>query len=94
MTRRSGGVVCRHVDDLDAVFKSDTCDDLGQLICAFQPSPQRVSTYTRGANQKKLAHEAGSRIAEALSANRFVPPQSGVKPVRDKATKNRKEIKR
>ena len=24
VTRRSGGVVCRHFDDLDAVFKSDT----------------------------------------------------------------------
>ncbi len=36
VTRRSGGVVCRH---LDAVFKSDTCDDLRQLICAFQPPP-------------------------------------------------------
>jgi ABC-type sulfate/molybdate transport systems ATPase subunit len=39
VTRRSGGVVCRHFDDLDAVFKSDTCDDLRQLICAFQPPP-------------------------------------------------------
>jgi hypothetical protein len=35
VTRRLGGVVCRHFDDLDAVFKSDTCDDLRQLICAF-----------------------------------------------------------
>src|SRR5882724_5527187 len=39
VTRRSGGVVCRHLDDLDAVLKSDTCDDLRQLICSFQPSP-------------------------------------------------------
>ncbi|GLR97861.1 hypothetical protein GCM10007858_55030 [Bradyrhizobium liaoningense] len=37
VTRRSGGVVFRHLDDLDAVFESDTCDDLRQLICAFQP---------------------------------------------------------
>ncbi len=37
VTRRSGGVVCRHVDDLDAVLEFDTCDDLRQLICAFQP---------------------------------------------------------
>jgi len=28
--RRSGGVVFRHVDDLDAVVESDTCDELGQ----------------------------------------------------------------
>ncbi|WP_211434801.1 hypothetical protein, partial [Bradyrhizobium diazoefficiens] len=25
VTRRSGGVVFRHLDDLDAVFESDTC---------------------------------------------------------------------
>ena len=39
VTRRSGGVVCRQFDDLDAIFKFDTCDDLRQLICAFQPPP-------------------------------------------------------
>jgi uncharacterized protein len=39
VTRRSGGVVCRHLDDLDAVRKSDTCDDLRQLICSSQPAP-------------------------------------------------------
>ena len=39
VTRRSGGVGCRHFDDLDAIFKSDTCDDLGQVICAFELSP-------------------------------------------------------
>ena len=39
VTRRSGGVVCRHFDDLDAVLESDTGDDLRQLICAFQPAP-------------------------------------------------------
>ena len=32
---RSGGVVCRHFEDLDAVFESDTCDNLRQVICAF-----------------------------------------------------------
>ncbi|MHC2582361.1 hypothetical protein ACVI1J_005460 [Bradyrhizobium diazoefficiens] len=32
VTRRSGGVVFRHLDDLDAVFESDTCADLRQLI--------------------------------------------------------------
>ncbi len=39
VTRRSGGVICRQFDDLDAIFKFDTCDDLRQLICAFQPPP-------------------------------------------------------
>jgi hypothetical protein len=34
---RSSGVVCRRFEDLDAVFESDTCDNLGQVICAFQP---------------------------------------------------------
>lgn len=33
VTRRSGGVVCRHVDDLDALVESDTCNHLRQLIC-------------------------------------------------------------
>jgi|SRR5450755_2790405 hypothetical protein len=36
---RSGGVVCRRFEDLEAVFESDTCDNLGQVICAFQPPP-------------------------------------------------------
>ena len=36
---RSGGVVCRRFEYLDAVFESDTCDNLGQVICAFQPPP-------------------------------------------------------
>jgi hypothetical protein len=35
VTRRSGGVVCRHLDDLDAVVESGTCDELGQLICVL-----------------------------------------------------------
>jgi hypothetical protein len=39
VTRRSGGVVCRHADDLDAIVESDTCDHLRQLICAFEPPP-------------------------------------------------------
>jgi len=39
VTRRSGGVGCRHFDDLDAVLESDTCDDLGQVICTFESSP-------------------------------------------------------
>ena len=36
---RSGGMVCRRFEDFDAVFESDTCDNLGQVICAFQPPP-------------------------------------------------------
>jgi hypothetical protein len=36
---RSGGVVYRRFEDLDAVFESDTCDNLRQVICAFQPPP-------------------------------------------------------
>ncbi len=39
VTRRSGGVVCRRFDDLDAILESDTSDDLRQLICTFQPPP-------------------------------------------------------
>jgi hypothetical protein len=39
VTRRSGGVGCRHFDDLDSVLESDTCDDLGQVICTFESSP-------------------------------------------------------
>jgi hypothetical protein len=39
VTRRSGGVVCRHLDDLDAVVESDTCNHFRQLICAFEPPP-------------------------------------------------------
>jgi len=36
---RSGGVVYRRFEDLDAVFETDTCDNLRQVICAFQPPP-------------------------------------------------------
>ena len=39
VTRRSGGVGCRHFDDLDAIFKYNTSDDLGQLICALKSTP-------------------------------------------------------
>jgi hypothetical protein len=34
--RRDQAAVCRRFEDLDAVFESDTCDNLGQVICAFQ----------------------------------------------------------
>jgi hypothetical protein len=49
-----------------------------------------VSTYTRGANQKKLAHEAGIRIAAALSANGIVPLSGTVESQRDNEAKNMK----
>jgi hypothetical protein len=39
VTRRSGGVVCRHLDDLDAVLEFDACDDLRQVICTFESPP-------------------------------------------------------
>jgi len=73
--------------------------DLGatdeQLMALFGwKSRRQVSTYTRGANQKKLAHEAGSRIAAALSANGIVPLSGPVRPQRDKATKKAKGNKR
>lgn len=52
--------------------------DLGasdeQLMALFGwRSRRQVSTYTRGANQKRLAHGAGSRIAAALKMNGIVP---------------------
>lgn len=55
-------------------------------------SRRQVSTYTRGANQKKLAHEAGERIATALKMNGIVPSESEVKPGRDNGTKKSKGI--
>jgi hypothetical protein len=39
VTRRSGGVVCRHFDDLDAILEFDTSDNLRQLIFTLQPPP-------------------------------------------------------
>jgi len=39
VTRRSGGIVCRRFDNLDAVLECDTIDKLGQLVRAFQPPP-------------------------------------------------------
>ena len=69
--------------------------DLGatdeQLMALFGwKSRRQVSTYTRGANQKMLAHEAGSRIAAALSANGIVPLSGTVESQRDKEAKNTK----
>jgi hypothetical protein len=36
---RSGGVVRRYFDDLDAVFKFDASDDFRQLVFTFQSQP-------------------------------------------------------
>ena len=71
--------------------------DLGasdeQLMALFGwRSRRQVSTYTRGANQKRLAHEAGSRIAAALKMNGIVPLSGSVKPQRDKTAKKDKEM--
>jgi len=73
--------------------------DLGasdeQLMALFGwRSRRQVSTYTRGANQKRLAHEAGSRIAAALKMNGIVPLPGSVEPQRDKTAKKGKEMKR
>jgi hypothetical protein len=51
-------------------------------------SRRQVSTYTRAANQKKLAHEAAERIASALKMNKIVPLSGVVLPRRDKSGKN------
>lgn len=63
--------------------------DLGasdrQLMALFGwKTPKQVSTYTRSADQKHLATETALRIMEALTANKIVPPQEGLKPHRDK----------
>jgi integrase len=67
--------------------------DLGatdeQLMALFGwKSRRQVSTYTRAANQKKLAHEAAKRIASALKMNKIVPLSGVVLPRRDKSGKN------
>lgn len=69
--------------------------DLGasdeQLMALFGwRSRRQVSTYTRGANQKKLAHEAGMRIAAALKMNGIVPLSGTVQPRRDKTRKKQR----
>jgi integrase len=65
--------------------------DLGasdeQLMALFGwKSRRQVATYTRAANQKKLAHEAAKRIASALKMNKIVPLSGGVQSHRDKAS--------
>jgi integrase len=65
-----------------------------QLMALFGwRSRRQVSTYTRGANRKKLAIEAGSRIAAALSMNGIVPLSGTVKPQRDNGEKKPMDIK-
>ena len=54
MTRRSGGVVCRHFDDLDAILESDTSDNLRQLIFTLQPPPG-----IRGGEDQLEYHQLG-----------------------------------
>jgi integrase len=73
--------------------------DLGatdeQLMALFGwRSRRQVSTYTRGANQKKLAIETATRIAAALSANGIVPLSGSVEPQRDNGEKKPKENRR
>lgn len=72
--------------------------DLGasdeQLMALFGwKTRKQVSTYTRGANQKKLALVAGSLISAALIENGIVPPPTGIEPQRDKSGEKLKEIK-
>lgn len=56
-------------------------------------SRRQVSTYTRGADQARLAIEAATRIATALKVNGIVPLAGQVEPARDKSRKKAKEIK-
>ena len=69
--------------------------DLGasdeQLMALFGwRSRRQVSTYTRGADQKKNAIEAAARIALALKTNGIVPLSGRVEPGRDNQTEKRK----
>jgi integrase len=62
-----------------------------QLMALFGwQSRRQVATYTRGADQKKNAVEAASRIAAALKANNIVPLSGTVQPGRDKSMKTLK----
>ncbi len=66
-----------------------------QLMALFGwKSGRMVSTYTREANQKKLATEAAQRIATALTMNKIVPPAKPILPGRDRTAKNAKGNKR
>jgi hypothetical protein len=64
---RSGGVVCRRFEDFDAVFESDTCDNLGQVICAFQPPPITAAAAPGWISWTDLG--SGTRTARALSTS-------------------------
>src|SRR5450759_2831433 len=62
VTRRSGGVVCRHFDDLDAVLEFDTSDNLRQLIFTLQPAPS-----LRGGDDQLKYHQLGGRGRQRTS---------------------------
>jgi hypothetical protein len=47
VTSRSGGVVSRHFDDLDAVLESDFLDNFRQLIFAFNRRQVFAAALTR-----------------------------------------------
>ena len=47
--------MCRHFDNLDAIFESDTCADLRQLICAFQARRQVFDAAQSSLNTINLA---------------------------------------
>lgn len=65
-----------------------------QLMALFGwETRKQVSTYTRAADQKKLAIEAATRIAAALTANEIVPLSGTMQPGRDNGFKKVKEIK-
>lgn len=66
-----------------------------QLMALFGwESRRQVSTYTRGADQKKLAIEAAERIAAELKANNIVSLSGPVRASRDKSQKKSKGINR
>ncbi|WP_375786906.1 hypothetical protein ACE10Z_04790 [Bradyrhizobium sp. Pha-3] len=71
---------------VEPIFKIVALDDLDrdQIKRFAWRSRRQVSTYTRGANQKRLAHEAGTRIAAALKMNGIVPLSGTVESQRDK----------
>src|ERR1700722_3829970 len=63
---RSGGVVSRHLDDLDAVLESDALDDFRQLVFSLQPPPG----FCRRGDELEH-HELGSRRRQgSLRAHR------------------------
>lgn len=59
----------RHLDDLDAVVESDTCEGLRLLICAFEPPPGfRCGDYELEHHQLGcVGRRAGSRTTASLT---------------------------